>query len=58
MLFQQVITSLQMTSCNKPDLTDLMQLDEIDKFIATCWQAGKIDNLQQVCAVFDLVTEN
>ena len=34
-LFQQVVTSLQMTSCNKPD-TNLLHLDEIDKFVATC----------------------
>ena len=50
-LFQQVVTSLQMTGCNKQlILTDLLQLDEIDKFVATCWQvqeAGKIDKLQQ-----------
>ena len=34
-LFQQVVTSLQMTSCNKPD-TNLLHLDESDKFVATC----------------------
>ena len=34
-LFQQVVTSLEMTNCNKPD-TNLLQLDEIDKFVATC----------------------
>ena len=33
-------------------LTDLLKLDKIDKFVATCWQAGNIDNLQQVCGVF------
>ena len=31
-----------MVSCNKPDLKDFLQLDEI---------ARKIDNLQQVCEV-------
>ena len=50
-LFQQVVTSLHMTNCNKQlILTDLLQLDEIDKFVATCWQvqeAGKIGKLQQ-----------
>ena len=35
-LFQQVVTSLQVTSCNKPDLTCLLQLDEIHKLLATC----------------------
>ena len=25
------------TSCNKPDFTDLLQLDEIDKFVSTSW---------------------
>ena len=34
-LFQQVVTSLQMTNCNKI-LTALLQLDEIGKFVATC----------------------
>ena len=30
-VFQQVVTSLQMTSCNKSDLmTDMLQLDEMD----------------------------
>ena len=29
-LLQQVVTSLQMTSCNKPDFKDLLQLHEID----------------------------
>ena len=46
-------------------LTGLLQLDEIDKFVATCQQvvtsvdnlqkAGKIDNLQQVCRIFGCV---
>ena len=40
-LFQQVVTSLQMSSCNKLDfLTD--EIDEIDKF-DMLQQAGKID---------------
>ena len=48
-----------MTTCNKPDfITDLLQLDEIYKFVAACiadklQQAGKNDNLQQVYGVFD-----
>ena len=33
--FQQVVTSVQMTSCNKPDLTDFLQLNETDKFVVT-----------------------
>ena len=33
--FQQVVTSLQMRSCNKPNLTDLLQVDEINN-----WQAA------------------
>ena len=36
-------------------LTDLLQLDEIDKFVATCSKASKVskvDNLQHVCGVF------
>ena len=52
-LFQQVVTSLQLI------LTDLLQPDEIDKFVATCRQTAtspdKIDNLQQVCGVFGCV---
>ena len=40
---RQVATSLILTS--------LLQLDEINKLIATCQQVGKIDNLQQVCGV-------
>ena len=36
-LFQQVVASLQMTRCNKPDFFgDLLQLDGIGKFVATC----------------------
>ena len=35
-LFQQVVTSLQMTNCSKPVLTDLLQLDKIEKLVATC----------------------
>ena len=34
-LFQQVVTSLQVTSSNKPDLAGLLQLDEIDELVAT-----------------------
>ena len=51
-LFQQVVTSLQVTSLT---LTDLLQLDEIDKLVDKLQQAGKIDNLQQVCGVFGCV---
>lgn len=41
-LFQQVVTSVQMI------LTDLLQLNESEKFVATCnWQTCKIDNLMQ-----------
>ena len=43
-----------MAICNKLILTDLLQLDEIDKFVA---QAGKIYNLQQVCGVLGCVNE-
>ena len=32
---QQVVTGLQITSCNKLDL-DLLQRDEIEEFVATC----------------------
>ena len=41
-LFQQVVTSLQMTSCNKPDfklILDLLQLNEIDRFVDRLPQA-------------------
>ena len=38
-LFQEVITNLQMASCNKlGNLTDLLQLDQIQKFVTTCSQ--------------------
>ena len=52
-LFQQVVTSLLVSSCNKPDFeqTVLLQLDEIDKL----QKAAKIDNLQQVCGVLGCV---
>ena len=33
-LFQQVVTSLQITCCNKPDFSTL---DGIEKLVATCW---------------------
>ena len=33
---QQLVTSLQMTICNKPDFNKLVANDEIDKFVATC----------------------
>ena len=36
-------------------LTDLLQLDEIDKLVDKLQQADKIDNLQQVCGVFGCV---
>ena len=56
-LFQQVVTSLQMTSCNKPDF---------NRLVATWWNwqvccnlltsfNDKIDSLQQVCGVFGCV---
>ena len=52
-LFQQVVTSLPVSSCNKPDFeqTVLLQLDEIDKL----QKAGKTDNLRQVCGVLGCV---
>ena len=39
-------------------LTDLLQLEEVEKFVAICWQvatSGKIDNLQHVCGIFSRV---
>ena len=39
---KQIVTSLQMKSCNKPHLTNLLQLVE------KMQQASKIDNLQQL----------
>ena len=40
-LFQQVATSLKETSCNKPDFNKpLLQLDEINKLVATCQQVA------------------
>ena len=33
-------------------LTDLLQLDEIVKFVAKLQQAGKVENLKQVYGVF------
>ena len=35
-LFQQVVTYLQMTSCNEPDFNGPVATDEIDKLVATC----------------------
>ena len=32
-MFQKVVESQQMTSCNKPDL---LQLNAIEEFVATC----------------------
>ena len=59
-LFQQVVTSLQMTSCNKPDFyklpATLMKLTSLLQFVDKLQQVGKIDNLQQVCDVFWLCT--
>ena len=43
-LFQQVVTSLPMTSCNKPDFN---RLDEIDKFVDNL-----LTSLQQAGDVF------
>ena len=34
-LFQQVVTSPQMTNCNEPVLTDLLQLDEIETLLTS-----------------------
>ena len=57
-LFRQAVTSLQMRSCKRQVttgliLTDLLQLDEIDKFVHKLNQVGKVDNLtqsvEQVC---------
>ena len=39
-LFQQVVTSLQKQVATSLILTDLLQLDKIDKFAATCWQVA------------------
>ena len=52
-LFQQVVTSLQMTSCNKPDF------NRFAGFLQYVYnlQAGKIDNLQQVIGVFGQVND-
>ena len=37
-------------------LTDLFELDKIDKFVVTCFQvAGKNDNLQLACDVLGFV---
>ena len=45
-LFQQVVTNLQIESCNKSDLTDL---------VTNC---NKIDNVQEVCGIFGRVDRN
>ena len=50
-LFQQVVASLQMTSCKKPDLKtccNLMKLTSLLQLVDKLQQAGEIDNLQQV----------
>ena len=48
--YQQAFLKLFLTSCNKSAndkfaknliVTDLLQLDEIDKFVATCWQVSR-----------------
>ena len=56
-LFQQVVTSLQMTRFRR-----LLPLDENYKFVVTqlvkLQQAGGIDNLQQVCGVFSCVYQH
>ena len=52
-LFQQVVTSLQMTSCNKPDFNRFAGfLQYVHKL-----QAGKTDDLQQVTGVFGRVKD-
>ena len=53
-LFQQVVTSLQITGCNKPDfnrLCNLMKLTSLLQLVDKLQQVGKIDNIQQVCDV-------
>ena len=37
-LLQQLAASLQISSCSKSDFTDLLQLDEVNRLAATCWQ--------------------
>ena len=58
--FQQVVTKARKWQvATNVILTDLLQCDEIDKFVATCWQVAKsrkTDNLQQVCGVFGCVS--
>ena len=59
-LFQQIVTSLQMTSSNKPDfnrLLNLMKLISLLELVDKLQQAGKIEKLQQVCGVFRLCSE-
>ena len=59
-LFQQIVTSLQMTSSNKPDfnrLLNLMKLTSLLELVDKLQQAGKIENLQQVCGAFRLCSE-
>ena len=34
-------------------LTDLLQLDDNDKFVAGCWQ---VDNFENVCGIFGCMT--
>ena len=51
---QQVIASVQMTRCNKPDFNRLATCNLI-RWTTLLQQAGKIDNLQQVCGVFGCV---
>ena len=55
-LLQQVVPSLQMTSCDKRDFNRLLVATWGWKFIATCWQdATRSVNLQQDCGVFGCV---
>ena len=49
-LFQQVVVSLQMTSCNVPIKINVVKLTRFLKSISNLLQVGK--NLQEVCNIF------
>ena len=59
--FQQVVTSLQITNCNKPDFGRLVanwwDWKALKQLVDKLLQFGKTDNLQQVCGNFDCVNE-
>ena len=54
-MFQQVVASLQMTSCHKPDCCNLMKLTSLLQLVDKLQPAGKINHLQEVCGVFGCV---